>query len=918
MDTNLKLRAIVIAGLTVWFAGCKATEEPPPPPAAACSAATPICDPGCGAGFSCQFANNACSCVQDQFVCNGAAPVCNDGGGCASNQFCNTSCACEDSPLNCEDLEVPVCNEGGPNNGCAADEFCNTSCVCETAQAPGPRLLRPSRSTAVDITTDDTIVAMVNTDDGSVSFFNAEFGNESRIARIRSSRTVVQSEPMSVVIHPDRETAFVANRAAGSVSKISNITSAQAAIAQELELGSEPMGLALTPSGDQLWVTDWITGKVYVVTTSNMQIARTIDTGGNPFAIAITNDGDLEDNDEKAFVTQFFARPRAGAAQVEATDDGKEGLVQVIRVGQGTVSNEIPLAPIASCFTAPVGNPPQDLTSGCFPNQLWGITIHSAFGKTRAYVVSVGASPEGPINFNHNVQAMLSVIDTEAEAEEAALTKNLNLLIRQQQTDTDNDDNVGRRFLNMPSGIDFVNRDDQVFGYVASAASDVVLRVQYNEDGSVIVGSPQGFNIGVGQNPQGIVVKHGLTRAGAFTANLISRDLSVISFSDQRQLKVVESFAQPAAGTPEFQVWRGKRFFNTSTGIWSREGWGSCQACHPLGLTDNVTWKFGAGPRQTVALDGQFASNDPSDMRALNWTAIFDDTADFENNTRGTSGGRGAIQNAQGPIVSPMGAPFSNILVEDGTTRENHQALNGSLRFITRTAEICTNTNTCPDWDQIDAYIQTIRSPRGVRSASADAGRVVFEDGGCNKCHAGPKWTVSRTFYRPEVFSGTIGSRVFEANRAFTTPMSTAGLIGLPQTVNTDTTLVAGDDSEGGTPALKRQACNIRDVGTFNAQGGADETRDNGSPAQGRKGYNPPSLLNIAAGAPYLHNGAALTIDALFEARFNGHTTAGNPNFAPTAQQREDLKAFLLSIDESTQVFDILPGTLLCPTDFTR
>lgn len=420
-------------------------------------------------------------------------------------------------------------------------------------------------------------------------------------------------------------------------------------------------------------------------------------------------------------------------------------------------------------------------------------------------------------------------------------------------------------------------------------------------------------------NPQGIVVKHGSTNAGAFVANLISRDLSVVSFRDQQQTKTVVSTDQPTdPRSAAFKIWKGKRFFNTSTGIWSKEGWGSCQGCHPFGLTDNVTWKFAAGPRQTVSLDGQFASSDPSDMRALNWTAIFDETADFENNTRGVSGGKGALQNAQGPLVSPQGAPFSAILSEDAATRENHQALNGSLSFVAAKAEICTNANTCPDWGLIDLYIQSIRSPRGVASAEAAEGRRLFEEAGCNKCHAGEKWTVSRTFYRPDVFTGALPQRTFEANRAFTAAMDPTTLRTLPRDVNRDLTLVAGDDSDGGQPALKRQACNLRDVGTFAATGGSDETRDNGQAAQGRNGYNPPSLLGIATGAPYLHAGAARDLDDLLDARFGRHITAGNPNFLPTTAEKAALKAFLLSIDESTAPFAVLPETVLCPTDFTR
>jgi YVTN family beta-propeller protein len=779
---------------------------------------------------------------------------------------------------------------------------------------PVALLARPSRSTAVDLSPDDSLAAMVNTDDGSLSVFSMTPGGEARLSKTRTSANS-KSEPFAVVIHPDGKRAFVANRATGTVSVISGIDTAQASLGREVEVGAEPVGLALSPTGARLFVADWVGGTVTVLTTENLQVERTIAVGGNPYALAITHDGDEDDSDEKVFVAQFFGR----AEGREGVDDGRKGIVQVIPLGGAQVSNEIELAPLASCFTNMVNG--AELTSGCYPNQLASMAIHTAFGKTRLYVVSTAAAPAGPINFSHNMQALVSVVDVETEQEEPALARNLNALIRD-QVDNDGDDNQGRRFLNVPNGIDFVPDDGVAIGYVSSAGSDIVLRVQYAEDGSVAVGSPMGFNIPVGQNPQGIVVRRGQLGSGALVANLISRDLSLVSFRDQRQEKVVVSSDQPQnPASAEFKVWRGKRFFNTSTGIWSREGWGSCVGCHPLGLTDNVTWKFGAGPRQTVSMDGQYASNDPSDMRALNWTAIFDETHDFELNTRGVSGGKGTFQKADGAvIVSPMGPPLSAIVAEDGVTSENHQALNGSTRFLSQTGGICSNAMTCPDFELVDEYVKTIRSPRAKTPTQAEGmliaqGRAIFQDAGCDKCHAGPKWTVSRTFYEPDVFSGALPTRVFETNAAFMTAMDPTGLLTLPMNTNTDTTLVAGDDSDGGMPALKRQACNVRDVGTFGAMGGAEETRDNNTPAQGRKGYNVPSLLGLSTGAPYLHNGAAKNLTELFEARFSRHTTAGNPNFNPDADDIRALVAFLLSVDEQTAPFAILPDTVLCPTE---
>ncbi|MEO1234499.1 MAG: hypothetical protein AAFZ18_36965, partial [Myxococcota bacterium] len=66
-------------------------------------------------------------------------------------------------------------------------------------------------------------------------------------------------------------------------------------------------------------------------------------------------------------------------------------------------------------------------------------------------------------------------------------------------------------------------------------------------------------------------------------------------------------------------------------------------------------------------------------------------------------------------------------------------------------------------------------------------------------------------------------------------------------------------------------------------------------------------------GAPFLHNGAASSLEDLLDPRFAAHSQAGNPNFNPTADEARALTAFLRNLDESTEPFAILEGTVLCP-----
>jgi hypothetical protein len=105
-------------------------------------------------------------------------------------------------------------------------------------------------------------------------------------------------------------------------------------------------------------------------------------------------------------------------------------------------------------------------------------------------------------------------------------------------------------------------------------------------------------------------------------------------------------------------------------------------------------------------------------------------------------------------------------------------------------------------------------------------------------------------------------------------------------------------------------ACVLRNIGTFGISGNTAATdaieikAPAGARAQGRGGYNIPSLYGLAVGAPYLHHGQAATLEELFTSTaYDFHTNAGNANFSltlgtnPQGPNVVDLKNFLLSID---------------------
>jgi mono/diheme cytochrome c family protein len=420
-----------------------------------------------------------------------------------------------------------------------------------------------------------------------------------------------------------------------------------------------------------------------------------------------------------------------------------------------------------------------------------------------------------------------------------------------------------------------------------------------------------------------VVVAHLANRA--YVSNLAERTLTVVDLALQAFDSDIVSADKPAPGSAEARVLAGLKFFFTGTGRWADRSVNSCGSCHPDGLSDQLTWLFAAGPRQTVPLDSTFAKNNPSDQRALNWTGIFDEMHDFELNTRGTAGGKGAI--TSGVVPNDVAINIGLGVSLDGGTANvtRNDFLSGSTKAVVAAQA------ALKDWDEIEAYTRTIRSSwapttldRAVGGA-VERGRALFASNNCASCHGGPKWTVSRVPYTPSPekngsLPGANGQPAAPTglrteNRAAQLPKAS---------LNTDTLKVDIErgvllaDAGTGNVGPERITCVLRDVGTFDRTS-ALEVKADGTPAQGIKGFNPPSLLSVATGAPYFHHGLAKTLTAVFGSAYRDHHQALSANFlvnggtTPTEQgQIADLVQFLLSIDETTVTFPIPSNQDIC------
>lgn len=744
----------------------------------------------------------------------------------------------------------------------------------------------PSKSSTIALSDDGKLVVMVNPEADNVTVFKTSDNSVS--ATVSTGK-----EPSSVVIAADGVTAYVANRADATIVKITGLDTATPVVSAPVNVGSEPTGIALSPTGAKLYVAEWAESRVSIVDTKAMTAGASVAVK-NPRAVAVTNNGNANDADETVVVTEFYGEPIAGK---EAQDDGRRGRVRLLSPDTLQETGSVGFDPYDSGMPKTGGG-----TVTTSPNQLWAVAI----ADTRFFVPTVSVSAGGVPKFNENVFAGVLVgnLTTKSADTSAAGTTNLTKkIVDKIPTPTA----AAPRFA-LGDIVDLGFVPGTNISYVASRGASVIQRVVWDA-AEVTVGSTQNAQIdvnvaGVGagpcQEPSGIVVA---SPQRAYVNCWSSQRLGVLDLQGQTLLTTVKSTERTVADTAA--VARGRHFYFTGRGGWSNagtngakggEGWSSCGSCHPDAMSDNVTWSFGAGPRQTTSQDGSFSHGAGAQkQRIFNWTGIFDEHHDFERNVRNVSGGLGLITTAADPAeCSQLDKQTALALAQTGLGKPVKE----SATDTTATPTLCVRT----DWDDIDAFIRTVRPARGKRfpaaGTSVAAGATVFTNLGCNKCHGGQGWTLSRRAFDPSAATNAaLAADPFTAPAGFVASWSFAGNKISVQPAVADTTAV-----DIAPPQVR---CVLRSIGTFGVPNDATATdalekKDNGTRAQGAGGYNIPSLYGLAVGAPYLHHGQVNSLEALFtDAKWTSHTQAGAAN-PPTAQEVKDLVTYLLSIDATT------------------
>ena len=744
----------------------------------------------------------------------------------------------------------------------------------------------------VALSPDDKRAYVTNAVDGTLSVIDLTGATPQTIGQAVN----VGVEPRGVAVTPNGTYAFVANNTSGDVTivRLANLD-----VVGHIHVGGNPYSIAITNDGDRndnderVFVSQFFGELIDPSRPDGFDDAKQGVVVAFNVGPAVQGNAHLSRLLLKPLASGFNADRRpfclktrqalqaAGTAKFfnsgpNGTDDGASKLANATFCPD--VNSEDATA------EGPIAKNPQKV----YPNQLFSVLVRGS----SLYVANVGAQPEPPVRFNVNVQGLVGVLNR-VKDQETDRTVNLNSQVAKETQPAAGVVSLDRLFLNDIVAIDADRRGKDFL--VVSRGGNFVIRAKVGQDGKLTIldATNKAQRLQTGNLPSGVVISRNGKRA--YTNNELNTSITAINLETNTVLaRDIESSTPPAPGSPQHRKLLGKLAFFTALGLpdkldangdgsfdialrdvdplphrnkASDNGWSGCGSCHEDGHSDNVTWIFETGPRQTIPLEGMFARNDLTDQRILNWSGVRGSNTDFNNNARGIQGGKGFATDVGG--------------VDKSAQVFNHGPTKGVSDSL----------------DAMSEWITTVRAPivPPAPQTTEAAGRTLFT-ANCASCHGGKKWTKSRTspLYQnnPTFAFDPIGVHFFDVGGvpALDTGVAVAG----PQIVSV---------TRAGKPVLKL----LDNVGTFSATGpleirGAAAVAGQstqGFAAFGGLGFNSPSLLGLSISAPYFHDGSAQTLEQV-AAR---HKLPGDLTIAQklSAQDVAALLDFVRSIDDETQ-----------------
>jgi len=223
----------------------------------------------------------------------------------------------------------------------------------------------------------------------------------------------VGAGPHGVAVSPDGKSVFVTNHHEETVSVINTTTKT---VTTTVPVGSYPWGVAFNPTGTKAYVTNRGSNTVSVIDTATKNVIDTIDVGSWPFEIEVTPDG------TKVYVANADWNGVSAIDTISVIDTATNAVIATINVGnnpcgvainpEGTKvyvvnlnSNSISVIDIATntvITTVPVGSSPKEVSINPTGTKVYvtnegsnTVSVIDTATNTITATVPVGTSPEG-------------------------------------------------------------------------------------------------------------------------------------------------------------------------------------------------------------------------------------------------------------------------------------------------------------------------------------------------------------------------------------------------------------------------------------------------------------------------------------------------------------------------------------------
>nr|MDJ0867460.1 hypothetical protein [Myxococcota bacterium] len=536
--------------------------------------------------------------------------------------------------------------------------------------------------------------------------------------------TSPQSQPLA--LSADGARLYVANTTSNSVSEVNTASGFQLA---QIEVGLEPVSVAVRPGADEVWVSNHVSDSVSVIdvdaaSPSFRRVVATVQStaGGatdfdEPVGIAFTADGAKAyvalSSTNRVAVIDAASRSVVDHLPLTAQDPRaltvRNGLLYVAAFETGNQSE------LSSCVN---GNSPPQCTIGIgdllafgtnpnLPNEVKNIVLDPDLPDFDLFVFDT--ADDSPVDVVSGIGTLLYGVAVDSGGT-AYVT----------QTDARNE-------VNGADGLNLIDLDNQMFlnevarvgcsaaGCSFSHAADVfdlepasptpadALATPYGiavsgDDSTLVVTAAASsrvftietasmsiqdvFDLGSGasagqQIPRGVALRSDGAGAPdrAWVLNTLENTVSEIDVSDPANLGLVRTISVGSDPTPD-AVRRGRVAFNNAFA--SDTGTFSCASCHPDGHTDQLLWRIGGNcstcssdePRTTMPVRGL------KNTLPLHWDGTLGDPFGGGNGEVG-AGGSG------GTDCSLGGADGDHDCFVD--------LVNGSLSGV-----MCDQTGACP------------------------------------------------------------------------------------------------------------------------------------------------------------------------------------------------------------------------------